>query len=84
MVKKIGIMFGMENTFPPALVEKMAKAFLDTGGDLKHVARVMVSSDEAWTQPPAKLKRTTSQLPARPATGPSDINSELDQFRSAN
>ena len=42
---------------PPALVERMAKAFLDTGGDLKQVARVMVSSDEAWTQPPAKLKR---------------------------
>jgi len=42
---------------PPVLVEKMAKAFLDTGGDLKQVAKVMVSSDEAWTQPPAKLKR---------------------------
>ena len=45
------------DTPPPALVERMAKAFLDTGGDLKQVARVMVSSDEAWTQPPAKLKR---------------------------
>src|SRR5215208_3757160 len=28
------------DTPPPALVEKMAKAFLDTGGDLKQVARV--------------------------------------------
>src|SRR6266403_5274308 len=45
------------DTPPPALVERMAKAFLDTGGDLKEVAKVMVSSDEAWTQPPAKLKR---------------------------
>src|SRR6201991_2271802 len=45
------------DTPPPALVERMAKAFLDTGGDLRQVARVMVSSDEAWTQPPAKLKR---------------------------
>jgi len=45
------------DTPPPALVERMAKAFLDTGGDLKQVARAMVSSDEAWTQPPAKLKR---------------------------
>src|SRR6266545_3846057 len=45
------------DTPPPALVERMAKAFLDTGGDLKQVARVMVWSDEAWTQPPAKLKR---------------------------
>ena len=45
------------DTPPPALVERMVKAFLDTGGDLKQVAKVMVSSDEAWTQPPAKLKR---------------------------
>src|SRR2546430_4674338 len=45
------------DTPPPALVEKMARAFLDTGGDLKQVARVMVASDEAWTQPPAKLKQ---------------------------
>jgi len=42
---------------PPALVARMAKAFLDSGGDLKQVAKVMVSSDEAWAQPPAKLKR---------------------------
>ena len=45
------------DTPPPSLVERMAKAFLDSDGDLKQVARVMVSSDEAWTQPPAKLKR---------------------------
>jgi uncharacterized protein (DUF1800 family) len=42
---------------PPALVESMAKTFLDTGGDLKEVARTMVSTSEAWTGPPAKLKR---------------------------
>jgi uncharacterized protein (DUF1800 family) len=42
---------------PPALVESMAKTFLDTGGDLKEVARTMVSSSEAWTGPPTKLKR---------------------------
>src|SRR3954451_20933242 len=45
------------DTPPPALVEKMAKACLATGGDLKQVARVMASSDEACTQPPAKRKR---------------------------
>ena len=32
------------DTPPPALVEKMAKAFLDTGGDLKEVAKAMVSA----------------------------------------
>jgi uncharacterized protein (DUF1800 family) len=42
---------------PPALVARMSKAFLDTGGDLKELARTMVSSPEAWTGPPTKLKR---------------------------
>ncbi len=43
---------------PPApLVERMAKTFLDTGGDLKEVARTMILSEESWTAPPAKLKR---------------------------
>jgi uncharacterized protein (DUF1800 family) len=45
------------DTPPPALVERMTKTFLDTGGDLKEVARTMVRSDEAWAGPPAKLKR---------------------------
>jgi uncharacterized protein (DUF1800 family) len=42
---------------PPALVERMTKVFVDTEGDLKEVARAMVLSDEAWTQPASKLKR---------------------------
>ncbi|PDT86114.1 hypothetical protein CO669_30230 [Bradyrhizobium sp. Y36] len=42
---------------PPALVERMAKSFRETDGDLKQVAVAMVSSDEAWRAPPAKLKR---------------------------
>jgi uncharacterized protein (DUF1800 family) len=42
---------------PPALVERMAKAFLDSAGDLKETAKAMVSSDDAWTAPPTKLKR---------------------------
>ena len=42
---------------PPALVERMAKVFFDTEGDLKEVAKAMVLSDEAWTQRPSKLKR---------------------------
>jgi uncharacterized protein (DUF1800 family) len=42
---------------PPPLVERMAKVFVDTAGDLKEVAKAMVASDESWTQPPAKLKR---------------------------
>ena len=42
---------------PPALVERMARAFLDSSGDLKEIARTMVLSPEAWAEPPAKLKR---------------------------
>jgi len=43
---------------PPApLVERMAKAFLDTGGDLKEVARAMIASPESWDLPATKLKR---------------------------
>jgi uncharacterized protein (DUF1800 family) len=45
------------DTPPPLLVERMAKVFLDTNGDLKETAKAMVSSDESWAQPPAKLKR---------------------------
>src|SRR5882757_9220400 len=45
------------DTPPASLVETMAKVFLDTGGDLKEVARAMVSSPESWTPPAAKLKR---------------------------
>src|SRR3979411_1495296 len=44
------------DTPPPALVERMAKVFVDTAGDLKEVAKAMVASDESWTQPPTKPK----------------------------
>ena len=42
---------------PAALVERMAKVFLDTDGNLREVAKAMVLADESWTQPPNKLKR---------------------------
>jgi len=45
------------DTPPPALVEKLTKVFLETGGDLKEVAKAMVSSPESWAEPPTKLKR---------------------------
>jgi uncharacterized protein (DUF1800 family) len=45
------------DTPPAPLVERMAKVFLDTDGDLKEIAKAMVSSPEAWTEPPTKLKR---------------------------
>ena len=45
------------DTPPPGLVERLTKVFTDTDGDLKEVAKAMVKSDEAWTQPATKLKR---------------------------
>lgn len=41
----------------PSLVERLAKRFHGTGGDLKEVARALVESNEAWEAPRIKLKR---------------------------
>jgi uncharacterized protein (DUF1800 family) len=42
---------------PPVLIERLARTFRDTGGDLKEVTRALVSSPEAWALPRGKLKR---------------------------
>ena len=42
---------------PPELVERLAKTFRDTAGDLKEVTKALVASPEAWTLPRTKLKR---------------------------
>jgi uncharacterized protein (DUF1800 family) len=42
---------------PAALVERLAKRFLATQGDLKEVAKALVTAPEAWEAPRAKLKR---------------------------
>src|SRR5262249_38368542 len=41
---------------PPALVERLAKNFLDSDGDLKELAKAMLRAPEAWAAPRAKLK----------------------------
>ncbi|HXW26900.1 MAG TPA: DUF1800 family protein [Xanthobacteraceae bacterium] len=41
---------------PPALVERLAKRFRDTDGNLKELARTLVSAPEAWAAPREKLK----------------------------
>jgi uncharacterized protein (DUF1800 family) len=45
------------DTPPPELVDRIAKAFLETGGDLKATAKAMVAAPESWALPQAKLKR---------------------------
>jgi uncharacterized protein (DUF1800 family) len=41
---------------PPALVDRLAKRFLDSEGNLKELARTLVSAPEAWAAPRTKLK----------------------------
>jgi uncharacterized protein (DUF1800 family) len=45
------------DTPPPALVETIAKTFLDSDGDLKETAKAMIAAPESWSLPPTKLKR---------------------------
>ena len=41
---------------PPTLVAKLAKTFNDTDGDLKEVAKTLVTAEESWTPQRTKLK----------------------------
>jgi uncharacterized protein (DUF1800 family) len=42
---------------PPALVDRLSRRFLETDGDLKEVAKALVTAPEAWTVQRTKLKR---------------------------
>jgi uncharacterized protein (DUF1800 family) len=42
---------------PPALVDRLAKRFLETDGNLKELAKSLVSAPESWNAPRSKLKR---------------------------
>ncbi|MBV8825069.1 MAG: DUF1800 family protein [Hyphomicrobiales bacterium] len=41
---------------PAALIDRLTKRFLDTDGNLKELARTLVSAPEAWAAPRSKLK----------------------------
>jgi uncharacterized protein (DUF1800 family) len=41
---------------PPALVDRLAKAYLASGGDLPTVYRTLIGSPEAWEPQPVKFK----------------------------
>jgi uncharacterized protein (DUF1800 family) len=47
---------------PAALVAKLEKTFLDTGGNLKDVAKSLVLADESWTPHRTKLKPPSAWL----------------------
>src|SRR5260370_17299456 len=44
---------------PPELVDRMAKTFLDTDGDIRAVLHTMISSPKLWTPPayPSQIKQ---------------------------
>jgi uncharacterized protein (DUF1800 family) len=44
---------------PPAAVERVARAFVDSGGSLPVVHAALVQAPEAWAHPLAKLKQPT-------------------------
>jgi len=55
-----------------ALIERLAKCFRDTEGDLKEMAKALVAAPEAWAAPRSKLKRPTEWIvSALRATGAS-------------
>jgi uncharacterized protein (DUF1800 family) len=61
---------------PPALVERLSKRFLDTEGDLKELARTLITSDEAWQAPRTRIKRPTEWIVATLraiGSNPSDV-----------
>jgi uncharacterized protein (DUF1800 family) len=41
---------------PPSLVDKLAKSFSDSDGDLKELARTLILAEESWTPERRKLK----------------------------
>jgi uncharacterized protein (DUF1800 family) len=47
---------------PPALVDRLTKRYLDTGGNLKEIAKTLVTAPEAWAAPRAKLKKPSEWL----------------------
>src|SRR5262244_2270443 len=58
------------------LVERLTQRFLESEGDLKEIAKALITAPEAWAEPPGKLKRPTEWIVgALRATGvsPADV-----------
>ena len=47
---------------PQSLVERLAKRFRDSDGDLTEVSRALITSPEAWNAPPSKMRRPAEWL----------------------
>ncbi len=46
----------------PSLVERLAKRFLETDGDLKEIAKALIEAPETWDEQRLKLKRPSEWL----------------------
>jgi uncharacterized protein (DUF1800 family) len=49
---------------PPSLVARLAKTFKDSDGDLKEIAKTLITADESWTPQRGKLKPPSAWLVA--------------------
>src|SRR5262249_20568700 len=47
---------------PPSLVDKLAKNFNDSDGNLKELAKALITAEESWTPERTKLKRPSEWL----------------------
>ena len=66
----------------PLLVERLAKVFSDTDGDLDAVTRELIDAPEAWTTPLTKM-RTPLGFRRQPACGPPDAFPSQARARGA-
>ena len=62
---------------PPALIDRLTYRFFETEGDLKEVAKALVTAPEAWAAERAKIKRPSDWVVAtRRAAGRKNINTQ--------
>jgi len=47
---------------PPSLVDKLAKSFADSDGNLKELAKTLIAAEESWTPERTKLKRPSEWI----------------------
>ncbi|MBI5164829.1 MAG: DUF1800 domain-containing protein [Magnetospirillum sp.] len=68
---------------PPALVAALAATFLDTGGDLAALARLLVTRNEAWLDPLPKVRSPDDLvIAALKVTGQNEAGLDQRLFRS--
>ena len=61
IARKLACHFVADNP-PSSLIGRLAKRFSDSEGDLKEVAKLLVTAPEVWDAPPSKLRRPSDWL----------------------